>query len=137
MTRALTRVEFWVLSVAGLCLFFGVWAIASLTHAASEQFLPAPWTVLAKFVDLTRHPFVGYTLQQHLAVRHPQRTHAAVMHEALEAEHALVKVTRAVQIGNVERRLEHGAHPGDRRSHRLLPVHGLLHSWSWWYAAAS
>jgi len=67
MTRSLTPLEFWVLTVAGLCLFFGVWAIASLTHVTAERFLPAPWTVLAKFVELTRQPFVGYTLQHHLA----------------------------------------------------------------------
>src|SRR2546429_4803399 len=60
------RREFVVLSLAGLGVFFGVWTLASLGGLAPRQFLPPPWTVAAKFVDLTHEPFVGYTLQQHL-----------------------------------------------------------------------
>ena len=66
MTIPLTRREFVVLSLAGLGVFFGVWTLASLGGLAPRQFLPPPWTVAAKFVDLTHEPFVGYTLQQHL-----------------------------------------------------------------------
>ena len=62
----MTRREFVVLSLAGLGVFFGVWTFASLGGLAPRQFLPPPWTVAAKFVDLTHEPFVGYTLQQHL-----------------------------------------------------------------------
>ena len=62
----MTRREFLVLSLAGLGVFFGVWTLASLGGLAPRQFLPPPWTVAAKFVDLTQEPFVGYTLQQHL-----------------------------------------------------------------------
>src|SRR2546429_1070348 len=60
------RREFLALSVTGLVVFFGVWALASLGGLAPRQFLPPPWTVAAKFVDLTHEPFAGYTLQQHL-----------------------------------------------------------------------
>jgi len=60
------RREFLALSVTGLVVFFGVWALASLAGLAPHQFLPPPWTVAAKFVDLTHEPFAGYTLQQHL-----------------------------------------------------------------------
>src|SRR5947207_12847260 len=62
----MTRREFLVLSLTGLGVFFGVWTLASLGGLAPRQFLPPPWTVAAKFVDLTQEPFVGYTLQQHL-----------------------------------------------------------------------
>src|SRR5512132_149469 len=60
------RREFLALSVTGLCVFFGLWALASLGGLAPRQFLPLPWTVAAKFIDLTHEPFVGFTLQQHL-----------------------------------------------------------------------
>src|SRR5258706_15782721 len=62
----MSRGEFIVLSLAGLGVFLGVWTLASLGGLAPRQFLPPPWTVAAKFVDLTHEPFVGYTLQQHL-----------------------------------------------------------------------
>jgi len=62
----LSRRELVLLSLGGLALFFAVWAIASLAGLAPRQFLPPPWTVAARFVDLTREPFVGFTLQQHL-----------------------------------------------------------------------
>src|SRR6184192_1621914 len=63
----MTRREFVVLSLAGLGVFFGVWTFASLGGLAPRQFLPPPWTVAAKFIDLIHEPFSGYTLQQHLA----------------------------------------------------------------------
>ncbi len=55
-----------VLGAVGLVAFFGVWSVAAVAGLAPEQFLPPPWTVARKFVDLTHEPFVGYTLQQHL-----------------------------------------------------------------------
>jgi NitT/TauT family transport system permease protein len=64
---SLSRREIAVLSLAGLAAFFVVWALASLAGLASRQFLPPPWSVAAKFVELTREPFSGFTLQQHLA----------------------------------------------------------------------
>jgi len=62
----LTRREFIGLSVAGLLAFFGVWTLASVVGLAPRQFLPPPWSVAQKFVELTHEPFSGYTLQQHL-----------------------------------------------------------------------
>ncbi|HEX8013192.1 MAG TPA: ABC transporter permease [Casimicrobiaceae bacterium] len=63
----LARRELYLLSGAGLATFFGVWSIAALAGLAPPQFLPPPWTVAAKFIDLLQQPFVGYTLQEHLA----------------------------------------------------------------------
>ena len=58
--------ELVLLSIAGLIAFFGVWSLAAFVGLAPPQFLPPPWIVAAKFVELTREPFVGYTLQEHL-----------------------------------------------------------------------
>jgi NitT/TauT family transport system permease protein len=56
-----------LLALLGLLAFFGVWTLAVLLSVTSRTFLPPPWTVAAKFADLTHEPFVGFTLQQHLA----------------------------------------------------------------------
>ncbi|HUH93206.1 MAG TPA: ABC transporter permease [Casimicrobiaceae bacterium] len=64
---ALSRREIASLSLIGLAAFFAVWTLASSAGLASRQFLPPPWSVAAKFVELTREPFSGFTLQQHLA----------------------------------------------------------------------
>ena len=64
---ALSRREIALLSLAGLVAFFALWTIASLAGLASRAFLPPPWSVAEKFVELTHEPFSGFTLQQHLA----------------------------------------------------------------------
>ena len=55
------------LTVAGFAAFFGLWWAVAASGLVMPQFLPTPLEVLDKFVALTRTPFVGYTLQQHLA----------------------------------------------------------------------
>ena len=64
--RPPSRREIAVLGALGLLVFFGVWSLAALAGLTSRTFLPPPWTVAAKFVDLTHDPFAGFTLQQHL-----------------------------------------------------------------------
>ncbi len=66
MGNTLSTKEFWLLSTAGLASLFGVWSLAAVTGAAPAQFLPAPWTVVERIVELTQKPFAGYTLQEHL-----------------------------------------------------------------------
>jgi ABC-type nitrate/sulfonate/bicarbonate transport system permease component len=63
----LTPVERLSYGALGLALFFGVWAILSLSGAVPRQFLPAPTEVLARFVELLTTPFAGATLPQHVA----------------------------------------------------------------------
>ena len=46
--------------------FFALWTAIAWSGLVKPQFLPTPLAVLEKFIDLTRNPFVGYTLQQHL-----------------------------------------------------------------------
>lgn len=62
----LSRRRFWLLSAGGLGAFFVVWVAAASSGLVLPQFLPSPWLVLERFVELTRTPFVGYTLQEHL-----------------------------------------------------------------------
>jgi len=64
---ALSRRELAALSGLGLAVFFAIWSLASIAGLVPSQFLPPPWSVAEKFVALTREPFSGYTLQQHLA----------------------------------------------------------------------
>ena len=66
-TRELTWPRWLALTVAGFAAFFGVWWAAAASGLVAPQFLPTPLAVLEKFVALTQAPFVGYTLQQHLA----------------------------------------------------------------------
>ncbi len=54
-------------SAAGFVAFFAIWWIIAASGLVQRQFLPTPLEVLDRFVALTRSPFVGYTLQQHLA----------------------------------------------------------------------
>jgi NitT/TauT family transport system permease protein len=56
-----------ILSAAGLVGFFGLWTLIALSGLVQPQFLPTPLAVLRQFWELTQKPFVGYTLQQHLA----------------------------------------------------------------------
>ena len=64
---ALSLPRWLALSVAGFVAFFAVWSLIAASGWVSPQFLPSPLAVLEKFIDLTQAPFVGYTLQQHLA----------------------------------------------------------------------
>jgi NitT/TauT family transport system permease protein len=67
MGAALSRKEFIALTAAGFAGFFGLWALVAASGLVQELFLPTPAAVARKFVELTQQPFVGYTLQQHLA----------------------------------------------------------------------
>lgn len=67
MGAALSRREFIALTAAGFAGFFGLWALVAASGLVQELFLPTPAAVACKFVELTQQPFVGYTLQQHLA----------------------------------------------------------------------
>jgi NitT/TauT family transport system permease protein len=64
--RALSRRDVGLLAATGLVAFLGVWSLAVVFGVTQPMFLPAPWSVARKFAELTREPFVGFTLQQHL-----------------------------------------------------------------------
>jgi taurine transport system permease protein len=65
--RPLSFARWLVLSVTGAVTFFGVWWVLAASGWVPRQFLPTPLAVVEQFIALTRSPFVGYTLQQHLA----------------------------------------------------------------------
>jgi len=67
MGAALSRRELIALTAAGFAGFFGLWALVAASGLVQELFLPTPAAVARKFVELTHQPFVGHTLQQHLA----------------------------------------------------------------------
>jgi ABC-type nitrate/sulfonate/bicarbonate transport system permease component len=64
---SLSTAHWLALTVAGFVAFFAVWWLVAASGLVQRQFLPTPLEVLDLFVLLTRAPFVGYTLQQHLA----------------------------------------------------------------------
>jgi ABC-type nitrate/sulfonate/bicarbonate transport system permease component len=64
--RDLPRREFWLLSLAGVGALFAFWTVLALSGLVQKQFLPTPWAVVERVVELTHTPFTGYTIQQHL-----------------------------------------------------------------------
>ena len=67
MDQTLTRRQFFLLTLGGLAVFFGVWIFAAWAELAPRRFLPQPWDVLARAGTLLTEPFSGRTLQGHLA----------------------------------------------------------------------
>ena len=65
--NALSFPRWLALTVAGVIAFFGTWWLVAASGIVSSRFLPTPLAVVEQFVALTQSPFVGYTLQQHLA----------------------------------------------------------------------
>jgi len=61
-----TRAESWTLSAAGFLSLFFVWSVIAVSGLVPAPFLPSPWQVAERFVELTQAPFVGFTIQQHL-----------------------------------------------------------------------
>jgi len=58
--------QFLRLTLAGAAGFLLLWSVAALSGITARQFLPAPWEVAARFAQLVREPFAGYTLFVHL-----------------------------------------------------------------------
>lgn len=56
-----------LLSFVGLIGFFAIWTLVAVSGLVQPQFLPTPLAVGTQFIELTEKPFVGFTLQQHLA----------------------------------------------------------------------
>jgi NitT/TauT family transport system permease protein len=54
------------LSLAGILTFIVCWALAVFFEIAPPNFLPSPLTVLRTLVELTKQPYSGSLLQQHL-----------------------------------------------------------------------
>ena len=65
--QRLTRLDAMAYGTVGVILFFGIWSLLTLSGAVPRQFLPTPYDVASRFVQLLSTPFAGATLQQHLA----------------------------------------------------------------------
>lgn len=58
--------RFWALSLMGAAGFVLLWSTMALSGWVPRAFLPTPWDIMARLLELTREPFAGYTLQVHL-----------------------------------------------------------------------
>nr|WP_066705689.1 ABC transporter permease [Curvibacter delicatus] len=58
--------RFWALTVVGAVGFVFLWSAMAASGWMPRTFLPAPWEILERLVQLTREPFAGHTLQIHL-----------------------------------------------------------------------
>lgn len=56
----------WPYSIAGFITLLGIWLALAGSGLVPARILPGPGTVATAFIELTRDPFAGYTLQQHL-----------------------------------------------------------------------
>ena len=65
--KSLPPWKFALLSVAGFFTFFGTWYVSAHSGVIPASFLPSPEVVLKELVRITHEPFVGYTIQEHLA----------------------------------------------------------------------
>ncbi|HEY7804891.1 MAG TPA: ABC transporter permease [Orrella sp.] len=66
MDDKLERKQIAWLSATGLLIFFGIWTLAAWVELAPRAFLPLPWEVVGRGMELIREPFSGETLQGHL-----------------------------------------------------------------------
>jgi NitT/TauT family transport system permease protein len=62
----LSRLEIALLGIAGLALFFGLWAALSGFGLVPPRFLPSPAAVAQRMFFLLDHPFAGATLPLHV-----------------------------------------------------------------------
>jgi len=66
MDDKLERKQIAWLSATGLLIFFAIWTLAAWVELAPRAFLPLPWEVVGRGMELIREPFSGETLQGHL-----------------------------------------------------------------------
>lgn len=66
-SQRLTRSQSLAYGLMGTLLFLGIWSGLSFSDFVPHQFLPSPYDVGSRFVQLLSVPFAGATLPQHLA----------------------------------------------------------------------
>lgn len=67
MKDHLTLKEQWLWGSLGLAAFLGLWTFLSVSGVVPRQFLPSPWEVSARTIELLGEPFAGATLPGHVA----------------------------------------------------------------------
>ena len=63
---ALPAPQWWRLTAGGALSFVALWSAIALAGITSRDFLPAPWDVVVRLVQLVVQPFAGYRLHEHL-----------------------------------------------------------------------
>lgn len=58
--------QFWLLSVLGIVLLFGVWTGVALSGLMPRQFLPTPLDVANRLAELIASPFAGFLYHEHM-----------------------------------------------------------------------
>jgi NitT/TauT family transport system permease protein len=58
--------RFWRLTATGAIGFLALWSAVALMGFTARSFLPAPWDVVERFVQLAVKPFAGHLLHEHL-----------------------------------------------------------------------
>jgi ABC-type nitrate/sulfonate/bicarbonate transport system permease component len=67
MNRPLSLGETLAWGLAGLVVFIGIWMSLTVSGIVARQFLPTPFDVISRLIELLSAPFAGATLPQHLA----------------------------------------------------------------------
>lgn len=62
----LSTSRLWILSMTGAGGFIFLWSAIAFSGLVQSTFLPPPWEVLLRLVELFHAPFAGHTLQVHL-----------------------------------------------------------------------
>jgi ABC-type nitrate/sulfonate/bicarbonate transport system permease component len=58
--------EFWLLTIAGIVLLLGSWSLLAISGLMPRHFLPAPWEVAARIIQLAQIPFAGFLYHEHM-----------------------------------------------------------------------
>lgn len=66
MPRALDARQFIIFTSLGVVGFLGLWTLLTTTGVVAPNFLPTPFAVLGRFVDLLTNSFAGATLPEHM-----------------------------------------------------------------------
>jgi ABC-type nitrate/sulfonate/bicarbonate transport system permease component len=67
----------------GLALFLGLWWFLTASGIVPRQFLPTPYNVASRFIQLLTSPFAGATLPMHLASSFQRYAYGVILAAAI------------------------------------------------------
>jgi ABC-type nitrate/sulfonate/bicarbonate transport system permease component len=79
----LSLTEQWAWGLLGLAAFVGLWSFLSWSGLVPRQFLPTPWEVAARTIQLLGQPFAGATLPEHVASSFLRYSYGVVLAAAI------------------------------------------------------
>ena len=83
MKDQLSLTEQWAWGLLGLAAFIGLWSFLSWSGLVPRQFLPTPWEVAARTIQLLGQPFAGATLPEHVASSFLRYSYGVVLAAAI------------------------------------------------------